>query len=129
MNPFDLGMVEPLGFYAFNNIELVKDKPKKTILSDVLMFYNPSWSLLGDFISGTSSKRFGGSHYYNSKDSRNYHWRILDQLIFTKSLYEQFNQETFKLLESEHLCKEINKAKSSDSKAIDHLPLYFSFNI
>jgi len=51
MNPFDYGMVEPTGFYAHNHRELVSVETHKRLGDHRTLYYNPSWTLLGDYIN------------------------------------------------------------------------------
>ena len=130
MNPFDLGMVEPMGFYAFNNRELVTDDQKLKYGSRRALYYNPCWTLLGDYISKSNyveSKRSGGSFYYGKRASRNIYWHLIDQIIIRKSIIDNFIESELEVIET----PEISKFLYSTTKIlneIDHFPLKFSFN-
>jgi len=71
MNPFDVGMVEPLGFFAHNNRELITTETQFKHGRQNILYYNPSWSLLGDYINKMNyedNKRSGGSFFIGKKN-------------------------------------------------------------
>lgn len=132
MNPFDLGMVEPSGFYAHNNRNLIESDRHQRHLAMRTLYYNPCWTLLGDYINGNShsqSNRSGGTFYFEKEKSRKIYWHLIDQIIMRKSLIDEFNSEHLKVLENEELIKEVKGSKEKNKNKIDHFPLKFSFNL
>lgn len=122
MNPFDLGMVEPAGFFAYNNKELLENDPILKYNDYRIQFYNPCWALLGDFFLDVDLKiknRTGGTFYYQPKLSRAYQWHLIDQIILRKALINEFSPSELKVID--------DRFKLDNS--IDHYPLKFSFNL
>ncbi len=139
MNPFDLGMTEPRGFYAQNNISTTKINAHFAHGISEFMYYNPCWTLLGDFYLGHENKalkRQGGSHYFNKQLARNIKWHILDQIIFRKSLFDEFIKEELKIIETDEWVDQLTasfekkkKKKENGEVVLDHLPLQFAFDV
>lgn len=130
MNPFDYGMVEPLGFFAHNNRELVTTETQFKHGKNNIVYYNPSWTLLGDFVNKSEYKqnsRSGGSFFYKEKKSRCLYWYLIDQIIMRKSLIDEFVSEDLEIIEEDTLKDEIIKEKKKGDNKIDHFPLKFSF--
>jgi exonuclease III len=131
MNPFDYGMVEPQGFFAHNNRELITSDTKTKFGRSNTMYYNPSWTLLGDFVNKSEYKannRSGGSFYYKEKKSRCLYWHLIDQIIMRHSLIDEFVSEELEIIEDETLKNELIKDKVKGINKVDHFPLKFSFN-
>lgn len=126
MNPFDLGMIEPMGFFAHNNRELVTTETRFKFGNDHVMYYNPCWTLLGDYVNKAkyeTHKRRGGSFFFEEKQSRRLYWYLIDQIIMRKSLIDEFVSEDLEIIED----AEITEIFSSNANTIDHLPLQLSF--
>ena len=130
MNPFDLGMVEPTGFFAHNNREVVNRESQLKYGATSILYYNPSWTLLGDFVNNKShqeSSRMGGSYYFKEQKSRCLYWHLIDQLIMRKTLIEEFVSEDLQIIEKESIVEEVKKDKICGANKIDHFPLQFSY--
>lgn len=130
MNPFDYGMVEPLGFFAHNNRELITTETQIKHGRNNIIYYNPSWTLLGDFVNKADYKennRSGGSFFYKEKKSRCLYWHLIDQIIMRKPLIDEFISEDLEIIEEEAIKEEIKKDKIKGVNKIDHFPLKFSF--
>ena len=131
MDPFDYAMVEPKGFNAHNNRDLVVSDTKFKFGSHNILYYNPSWTLLGDFVNKldySKHKRTGGSFYFKKKISRSLYWHLIDQIIMRKSLINEFVSEDLEIIENEFIKTEILREPKKDENKIDHFPLKFSFN-
>jgi exonuclease III len=87
MAPFEKGMTEPMGFFAFQNNNDVRSEIEHVLGSRQLSFYNPCWRLLGDYNQKTRKFRNGGSFYYEKSSKRSSKtWHLFDQIIFTKKV-------------------------------------------
>lgn len=131
MNPFDYGMVEPNGFFAHNNRELVDVDAKIKHGNKQILYYNPCWILLGDYVNKTNYKtnnRTGGSFFYEGEKSRSLYWYLIDQIIMRKALIDGFVSEDLEIIEDPQMREDIQKEKTKDINKIDHFPLQFSFN-
>lgn len=135
MNPFDYGMVEPTGFFTHHNQMLIKKDKRQVNGQTHFLYYNPCWSLLGDFISSKSylvSKRMGGTFHYTKEKSRRIYWYLIDQIIMRKAMIDEFNFEYLKIVETEFYVEEVLKRNTflNNKKVpkLDHLPIRFSYN-
>ena len=132
MNPFDAAMVDPDGFYSLGDRALVEKFHLDNIKSKNRIYYNPSWSLLGDFISSKSylhSKRIGGTFRFEEKKSRKLHWYLVDQIIINNELLNDFNSETLRIIDPKEYVDLLFEKKIKKVPKLDHLPIVFSFNV
>lgn len=130
MNPFDLGMVEPVAFYSHHNKQLVDTDKRWHMAAYQPLYYNPCWTLLGDFQSGnptTPNSRMGGTLHYEERKSRKLHWYVIDQVIMRKALIDEFNPSYLQVVEKQEYIDEILKPKQKKQPKLDHLPIKFSF--
>lgn len=126
MAPFERGMTEPMGFFAFQNNNEVRPKTENIIGTRQLSFYNPCWRLLGDYDTTSKSFRAGGSFFYEkSRKRKTKTWHLFDQIIMTKKLFNLFDNDSLSLYETSTLANDIKDSK----KVIDHLPLCFTINL
>ncbi|MEM1407093.1 MAG: hypothetical protein AAGG59_09985 [Bacteroidota bacterium] len=132
MNPYDHGMVEPAGFYAHNNRDLLVSDDLHRLGRNRKSYYNPCWSLLGDYVNKTThdqSKRTGGSFYFKTQKSRNVYWHLIDQIIMRKTLIDEFNSEFLQIIENDNLIMEVKRVRKKNETKLDHFPLKFSFSL
>jgi hypothetical protein len=134
MNPFDAGMVQPSCFFTHHNREMIDVDEKKYQTINEKLYYNPCWSLLGDFAADKSydrGKRTGGSIFFKEQKSKPLHWYLIDQIILRKPLIEEFDSKYLKIVEKDYLVEEVLKPKIKVGGVLqpklDHLPLRFSF--
>ncbi|GAB3307855.1 hypothetical protein [Hymenobacter tenuis] len=129
MNPFDAGMIEPLGFHALGN----RDQANLTTLRHydaTPIFYNPCWALLGDHHPTHTDRRTGGSFYYGSSSSRRLFWHLFDQVIVSQKMVDLFKPSSLSLIEIPTLLKEMT-SNITREKALyaDHFPLTFTLKL
>jgi endonuclease/exonuclease/phosphatase family metal-dependent hydrolase len=129
MNPFDAGMVEPLGFHALGNRDMANPKTQRHY--DVTpIFYNPCWALLGDYYPSHADRRTGGSIYYEGSSSRRLFWHLFDQVIVSREIINLFEASSLALLEVRELHDEMMSGiKRKDAEYSDHFPLTFSLTL
>lgn len=126
MAPYEKGMTEPMGFFAFQNNIDVKDEIEHVLGSRQLSFYNPCWRLLGDYDIKNEEFRAGGSYFYGKSTKRTSRtWHLFDQIIFTKKVFDLFDHKSLRLFENDL----INMHVIDKYKTIDHLPLSFSVEL
>lgn len=131
MNPFDLGMVQPTGFYALNNRDSVRHS-RDFYHSPELMFYNPCWALLSDVdLNPPAARRLSGSHYYGGAPSKKLYWHLYDQVVFSQSLIDRFVPAGLRIASYALLEAEVTNPKTKRKTALysDHLPLCFTLNL
>jgi len=132
MNPFDKGMVQPTCFNSFHNRLLVNKDTMPHIAGAQRLYYNPCWTLMGDFISARTyddSKRMGGTQHFLEKKSRKFYWYLIDQIIMAKELINDFISESLVIIEEKYFVDELLKPKIKNIPKLDHLPICFSFNL
>lgn len=123
MSPYEKGMTEPMGFFAFPNKEDVRPKPELILTTRELSFYNPCWRLLGDYNVKSRLYRTNGSFFYGKSTNRKLKtWHLFDQVIFPRNFIDWFDQDSLSIIENSAILADIADPK----KSIDHLPLYFS---
>lgn len=126
MAPFDKGMTEPMGFFAFQDINEVRQQKEFIVSSKQLSFYNPCWRLFGDYDKALKESRNCGSFFYEKSTKRKSKtWHLFDQIIMTKNMYDFFDNDSLSLFETTTISNDIKDSK----KRIDHLPLCFSLKL
>jgi hypothetical protein len=128
VSPFDPIMTESSGFFAISNRNKVEDRFVQRNLRRVLPFYNPTWSLYGYYDFHTKSEKPSGSFYYSkSFIPKKLDWHLIDQVILTKKLVNNFSHENFWILTTPDILKEVSTDAESrkEKNLLDHLPLYF----
>lgn len=127
MNPYDLGMLEPMGFHAISNQTFVKHD-RVVQYSPEPMFYNPCWSLLGDHNANQRLPRTGGTQYYSGPTSRQLYWHLLDQVLISEALMPGFLHECLEIAQVPAIIAEqiAPRRKGQVNLLSDHLPLLFS---
>ncbi len=76
MNPFEAGLVSSEGFHASMSRSIAGRK-SRTVLGEVRhFFYNPMWSLLGDYSPGPP-----GTYFYPSSSPLTLFWNTYDQVL------------------------------------------------
>jgi exonuclease III len=125
MNPFDLGMVEPLGFFAINYKKRVQEESKFQHFSQ-LMFYNPCWGLLGDYDKINEISIVSGSHFYKNSPSKKLFWHLFDQVIVSKKMITNFVEGRLEVVQVQEIINEVQSALTRDkANYSDHLPITF----
>ncbi|RZJ95114.1 MAG: hypothetical protein EOO60_01370 [Hymenobacter sp.] len=126
MNPFDAGMVEPLGFHALGNREQANPNTERHY-DKTPIFYNPCWSLLGDYHPTHVDRRTGGSFYYAKSASRRLFWHLFDQVIVSRELAGSFVPSSLSLVEVPTLRREmLSGIERQKAQFADHFPLTFT---
>jgi hypothetical protein len=129
MDPFSKGMISALGLHATmdkNIASKVKRKVGTTIVpEEKYYFYNPMWSILGDFSAGPS-----GSYYFKSNRINSYFWHMFDQVLIRPALLEKFDNADLAILTSVGDVKLEKRGGFPNSTiASDHFPLLFALNL
>lgn len=123
MNPFEEGMISSEAFHALNS-KLITSKIQREVYGEKrYYFYNPTW-----FLYAKSHNEIIGSYYYNSSDFINLFWNMFDQVIISPDLVDNFNFDTFKIIEKTRLRNFCKNGKPNEVTYSDHLPIFFEFN-
>ena len=128
MNPFDAGMVEPHGFFAINYKKKVQDE---TVFqhSTEIMFYNPSWNLLGDYDKLNDISVVSGSHFYSGAPSKKLFWHLFDQVIVSKKMITNFVENELEVMQIKEIVDEVQTTVTRRNALYsDHLPIKFTLN-
>lgn len=124
MNPFEEGMISSEAFHALNS-KLITSKIQREVYGEKrYYFYNPTW-----FLYAKSHNEIIGSYYYNSSDFINLFWNMFDQVIISPDLINNFNFDTFKIIEKTILRNLCKNGKPNEVIYSDHLPIFFEFNL
>ena len=130
MNPFDLGMLQPMSFYAVNNQAYVRHT-RLFVQEPEVMFYNPCWALLSDYDPGQPGvPKPSGSTYYGGTPSKKLYWHLYDQVIVSERLMDRLVPQELRIAPHTSLQTEV-QSNIPRKKAIysDHLPLQFTLNL
>lgn len=124
MNPFEEGIISSEAFHALNS-KLITSKIQREVYGEKrYYFYNPTW-----FLYAKSHNEIIGSYYYNSSDFINLFWNMFDQVIISPDLINNFNFDTFKIIEKTILRNLCKNGKPNEVIYSDHLPIFFEFNL
>jgi hypothetical protein len=121
LNPFDIAMHNRKGFHSTNYSDSLEHH-----------FFNPMFSLLGNYAYRTNIPKPPGTYFFEKLDiERPYdiHWNLLDGVIFEPSLKPMFVPQSLRIVEQigdSHVLY-IN-SKITDGYS-DHLPISFEFKL
>lgn len=85
MNPFELGMVDELGFNAKMTVRCAETGRRGQSNDVPNSFYNPMWGLFGDRTKGAP-----GTFFHESRTSGFHGWNMLDQVLVRPSAVPWF---------------------------------------
>lgn len=125
MNPFDRGMVSELSFKATHCKQTAI-----TVSGGKDYFYNPSWRIFSNDLTGKVKKPPGTIHYVpRNKDTYVDYWHVFDQVLISPQLFSKYSNH-YEVLTG------WNKVKLLDSNLIpdrtkfsDHLPIAYTIEI
>lgn len=125
MNPFEDGMVAASGFHATMCRSIANTRSRTVRGRRYEFFYNPMWSLLGDYPQGPP-----GTHYYKRSDTVELFWNMYDQVLIRPELISCFDNSSLKILTTDGIDSLISsKGIPLKERLSDHLPIIFSLNI
>ena len=128
MNPFDKGMTDVKGFNSVSD-KITAKKIRKFNAREYERFYNPTFSLLGDFIPTIGTQKVAGTYYLKSLKSVNeHHWNIIDSVLLKGKIIDALDLTTIQIIQQ---TKSYNLVNLHKNKLLltDHLPLLFKLNI
>ena len=121
MNPFERGMVSAKALNAISCLKTAQNIKRNRQNKDYLYFYNPSWSLLGDY-KGTP-----GTYFYSEPHLTRYYWHLLDQVILRPELDSYFDRDSLDVLTHVGSATLLDKQGRPDKTQFsDHLPITFT---
>lgn len=125
MNPYEKGMVNANGFNAVMSRSIALKRERRLQGRHYTFFYNPMWSMMGDFSPGAP-----GTHYYPPSGHGSYYWHTFDQVLLRPDLLETIMPNSIAILDSDGERSLLSHGGYPDkSWASDHLPLLFRLNI
>lgn len=130
INPFELGMISPIGFNATLTKVVAKSGQRDFMNNMFDYYYNPMWNFIGDINYQSGQLKLPGGYYFKSNDSvTQTYWNLLDNLIIRPSLIDEIDLASITLLEESKPHVLVNKIADEyqiDSvNYSDHLPLIF----
>jgi hypothetical protein len=129
MDPFSKGMISALGLHATMD-KNIASKIKRRVGTSISLeeknyFYNPMWSILGDFSPGPP-----GSYYFKSNRINSYFWHMFDQVLLRPILLERFDNADLAILTSiGDVTLKSSSGFPNSTIASDHFPLLFELNL
>jgi hypothetical protein len=131
-NPWEESMIDP---YLFATIPVhdfqfgVYKKDKDIAKRSYPTFYNPTWTLLGDYIHHTGERRPSGSYCFNTNDIAHI-YNMFDQLLMPFEAVKHFHLPSLRLLDQIGGHELWNyRTNMVNSLYSDHLPLFFQIKV
>jgi hypothetical protein len=118
MNPFEAGLTSSEGFHAVMSRAVAKRGDRTVHGEKRRFFYNPMWSLLGDFSPGPP-----GSYYYSSSSPVAYFWNMFDQVLLRPELTLAFIPGDVTVVDTLTGGNLLTKSGIPDRSLSDHLPV------
>jgi hypothetical protein len=87
-------------------------------------FYNPMWSLLGDYSTGPP-----GTYFYSSSSPITFFWNAFDQVLLRPDLAASFEPGDVKVVDSVGGQSLLTQAGTPRRAASDHLPLFLAVRL
>ncbi len=123
LNPFDYALYQDDALYAH---PIINPKASYTPL-----FYNPMWSLMGDFVYKTNKTKIPGSYYFEPSrfSVREFYWNCIDGVLIKSNMVNNFIKKELEIL------TKVNNHKFADNQEIfskeysDHLPIKFQLKL
>lgn len=115
--PYGRGCLNADGFHGLPALE-AGDKPTRKVHGVAYRkFYNPMWSLLGDFSYPP------GTYFRNQAKLHSPMWYMHDQVILSKDVLRLFNKESLQIITSCGGVDFMDKNKHPNKKISDHFPI------
>lgn len=118
MNPFELGVVGSEGLHAVSSREVASRRSRVVAGEERHLFYNPMWSLLGDYSPGPP-----GTYYYSASKPVTYFWNTFDQVLLRPTLSSNFHPGDVNVVTSIDGRSLLTTSGVPDREVSDHLPL------
>ncbi len=124
MDPFSKGMTGALGMHAIMDKKVAQGVSRTVMQAERHYFYNPMWSVLGDFSAGPP-----GSYYYRG-GIISYFWHMFDQVLIRPGLIEKFDNADLVILTSiGDVTLKSSSGFPNSTIASDHFPLLFALDL
>lgn len=125
MNPFEDGVIGTEGFHATMCRRIASKRGRRVHGEHYDYFYNPMWSLLGDYPDGPP-----GTHFHRHGEHVELFWNMYDQVLIRPDLLPNFNNNTLRIATTDG----VESLVSSNGvplreKLSDHLPIMFSLAV
>lgn len=123
LNPFNKGMVSPMGFNAVMTQEIAKKETRSFLYNEKRFYYNPMWHLMGNIdnlVKGT---------FYYPQDSDSCYWHTLDQVLIRPGVIEKFDLDELKIIHKIKDVSLLNENNLPDKKISDHLPIVYRLKL
>lgn len=125
MNPFDDGVVGSAGFHATMCRKIATKRGRKVQGEYYHYFYNPMWSLMGDYPQGPP-----GTHFHLHGEAVELFWNMYDQILVRPDLLPYFDNSSVKIATTDGFESLVKPNGLPISETLsDHLPIIFSLNV
>lgn len=122
VNPFETGMLLANGLHSVMCRSIAQKRHRSIRGQPYPFFYNPMWSLFGDFSPGPP-----GTYYYGASRQSEFFWYMFDQVLIRPDLLDRFRNESLQIVTSVGHLSLLSRSGQPDTKVgSDHLPLVFS---
>lgn len=115
--PYGKGCLNANGFHGLPELKTT-DKPIRTVNKKIYRkFYNPMWSLMGDFSYPA------GTYYLNQSKLHSPMWYMHDQVIISQEVLPVFIKEELKIITICSYADLKDKNQHPNKKISDHFPI------
>jgi hypothetical protein len=135
VNPFEIGMISPLGFNATLSKVIAQNGPREFIKDNYDYYYNPMWNFIGDINYQNGNMKLPGGYYFkNNDDVTQTFWNLFDNILIRPNLVNEIDLASISILEasgitppSHSFVKIVGEEYHIDRPTYsDHLPITFN---
>ena len=125
MNPFEPGLVAGACLNATMDRRIAAKGERSIDQKTYPFFYNPMWSLLGDYSPGPP-----GTYYHRGESGQvTYFWHMFDQVLVRPELLPMFDNASLRVIDADGIVSLLTKNGTPDIHVgSDHLPILFRLN-
>lgn len=126
-NPFESPMGSLSGMHSVSSRTVANKISRNCYDADYQFFYNPMWSLLGDFPPDDSPP---GTYYHDGSNPHEFYWHMLDQVLLRPELSERLAANGLRIITRIGDQSLLTQSGIPDrSNASDHLPVLFTLDL
>ncbi|MCI9545944.1 MAG: endonuclease/exonuclease/phosphatase [Lachnospiraceae bacterium] len=115
--PYSRGCLNANGFHGLPTLDVGDKSTRKVNGVAYRKFYNPMWSLMGDFSYPP------GTYYKNQAKLHSPMWYMHDQVILSKDILRLFNKDSLQIITSCSGADFMDKNRHPNKKISDHFPI------
>ncbi|RKI99377.1 endonuclease/exonuclease/phosphatase family protein [bacterium D16-54] len=115
--PYGKGCLNANGLHGLPELKITDEPTRSVDKKNYRKFYNPMWSLMGDFSYPA------GTYYLNQSKLHSPMWYMHDQVIISQEVLPVFIKEKLKIITTCSYADLKNKNQHPNKKISDHFPI------